>query len=128
MVAGNGTPVVSPDVFETAPTEVVRALAPQVNPVVQEVIHEIDRAANAEYVQVTASKVTPHIGSKARNVIYTIGVILGTVGTIAPVIAAVLTDNASVAVASAGALALALTNLLAKLNLSKTAEDIAKQH
>ena len=122
METGNGA-----DVFDTSPVEVTKAVAPQVIPVVQEVIHEIDRAANAEYVQVTASKVTPRIGAKARNGIYTAGVVLGAIGTIAPVVAGVLTGDASLYVASAGALALALTNFLAKMNLSKTATDIAKQ-
>lgn len=102
------------------------AVAPQIDPVVQEVIQEIDRAANAEYVQVTASKVTPKIGAKARNIIYTIGVWLGVVGTVAPIVASVLTGDAANVAASAGGLALALTNLLAKLNLSKTAADIQK--
>lgn len=122
MVAGNGV-----DVFDTSPVEVSKTVAPQVIPVVQEVIHEIDRAANADYVQVTASKVTPRIGSKARDVIYTTGVILGAVGTIAPIVAGLVTGDAQLYVASAGALALSLTNLLAKLNLSKTADDLAKQ-
>lgn len=125
MVAGNGAHV--QDVFDTAPVAVATKLSGEVLPVVQEVIHEIDRASNAEYVQVTASKVTPKIGSKARNVIYTLGVWLGGIGAIAPIIAGLVTGDAANYVASAGALALSLTNLLAKLNLSKTADDLAKE-
>lgn len=123
MVSGNEGPI-DHDVFDTAPTSV----ASKISPVIQEVIQEIDRAANADYVQVTASKVTPKIGAKARNIIYTLGVWLGVVGTIAPIVASVLTGDASTLAASAGSLALAVTNLLAKLNLSKTADDLAKEH
>jgi len=126
MISGDGTPVEGP--FDTAPVTAVAAMAPRVNPVVQEVIKQVDRAANAEYVQVTASHVTPRIGAKARNVIYTVGVWLGVVGTIAPIVAGAVTGEAAIYVASAGALALALTNFLAKLNLSKTADDLAKEH
>jgi len=122
MVSGNSGPIEN-DVFDTAPNGV----ASKISPVIQEVIQEIDRAANAEYVQVTASKVTPKIGSKARNVIYTFGVWLGVVGVIAPIVASVLTGDAANLAASAGGLALSLTNLLAKLNLSKTATDLAKE-
>lgn len=116
------------DAFDSDAVRVPVQVAPQVNPVVQEVIQEVDRAANAQYVQVTMSKVTPRIGAKARNVIYNIGIVLGAVGTIAPVVASMLTGEAEIAVASAGALALALTNWMAKMNLSKTADDIVKQH
>lgn len=123
MVSGNNGPVDN-DVFETAPG----LTASKISPVIQEVIQEIDRAANAEYVQVTASKVTPKIGSKARNIIYTLGVWLGVVGTIAPIVASVLTGDAANLAASAGGVALSLTNLLAKLNLSKTASDLAKEN
>ena len=123
MVSGNSGPI-DHDAFDTAPTVV----ASKISPVIQEVIQEIDRAANAEYVQVTASKVTPKIGSKARNIIYTLGVWLGIAGTIAPIVASVLTGDASVLASSVGGIALSLTNLLAKLNLSKTADDLAKEH
>lgn len=114
-------------VFDTAPQKVVDMVVPYVNPVVPEVIREIDRAADAEYVQVTVSKVTPKIGAKARDIIYTAGIWLGVVGTIAPVIAGALTGEWQTMVASVGAIALSLTNLLAKLNLSKTAADIEKE-
>lgn len=126
MIAGNGV-AINTDAFDTAPVAVARVVGPQVNPVVQEVIHEIDRAANAEYVQVTASRVTPRFSAKVRNGFYTAGVVAGTIGTIAPVVAALFTGDAAITVASVGALALAINSLLAKLNLSKTAEDIAKQ-
>lgn len=99
----------------------------QVHPVVDKVVKEMNEAANSEYIQVTASRVTPNIPAKVRSIIYDIGIWAGVVGAIAAPIAAVLTGDAQVAVNSVGALALALTNLLAKLNLSKTAEDIAKQ-
>jgi hypothetical protein len=122
MVSGNDG-AINVDVFDTAPTSV----ASKITPVIREVIQEIDRAANAEYVQVTASKVTPKIGSKARNIIYTLGVWLGVAGTVAPFVASVLTGDAANLTASVGSLALALTNLLAKLNLSKTANDLAKE-
>jgi hypothetical protein len=122
MVSGNGGSIEG-DVFDTTPTSVASAISP----VIREVIQEIDRAANAEYVQVTASKVTPKIGSKARNIIYTIGVWLGVVGLVAPIVSSVLTGDAANLAASAGGLALSLTNLLAKLNLSKTANDLAKE-
>lgn len=99
----------------------------QVHPVVDKVVKEMNEAANSEYIQVTASRVTPSIPANVRNIIYTVGIWAGVVGTIAAPIAAVLTGDAQVAVNSIGAIALALTNFLAKLNLSKTADDLAKQ-
>ena len=100
---------------------------PKVAPVIEGVIDEIERAADSQYIQVTVSKVTPRISAKVRNAIYNVGIVLGAIGTIAPTIAAFLTGDAQLATVSAGALALALTNLLAKLNLSKTAEDVVKE-
>lgn len=99
---------------------------PQVDPNVQAVIDEVNKAADDPYIQATVSRVTPNIPSKVRNILYTIGVWAGVAGAVAAPIDAVLTGNAAVAVASVGAIALALQSLLAKLNISKTAEDLAK--
>lgn len=88
------------------------------NPVVDQIIGEINSAADSKYIQVTVSKVTPKIPSRVRNIIYNVGMWLGFVGIIAAPAAALLTGEAGIAVTSIGALALALTNLLAKLNLS----------
>lgn len=107
--------------------EAAEAVSNQLPDVVQSVVDEIDRAANSEYIQVTASRVTPSIGSSARNVIYTIGFYAGIVGTVAPMVAAYFTGDAQIIIASIGAIGLSLTNLLAKLNLSKTADDLAKE-
>lgn len=101
--------------------------APVIDPTVQTVIDTVEQITDDPNVQVTASKVTPRIGAAARNVLYTIGQYAGIIGAIAPVIAAALTGNAAIAVASVGAVGLALQSTLAKLNLSKTAEDIAKE-
>jgi len=103
------------------------AVTIQLPPVVQVVVDEIDRAAESEYVQVTASKVTPKIGAKARDVIYTIGIVLGAIGAAGAPVVAILTGDAQIVAASVVGIALSLTNLLAKLNLSKTAADINKE-
>lgn len=100
---------------------------PPLPPVIEEVITEMNRAAEAEYVQITVSRVTPKFSAKVREVIYTAGVVVGVIGTIAPAVAALTTGDAQIAIASIGALALAVTNLLARLNLSKTPEDLAKE-
>lgn len=98
-----------------------------VDPTVQKVIDTANAVAADPTVQVTVSKVTPRISAKARNVLYTVGAILGTVGTVGPIIAASLTGNAALTAGSIAALALLGNSLLAKFNLSKTAEDIAKE-
>lgn len=98
-----------------------------VDPTVRSTIDVIGRVVDDPTVQVTISKVTPRISAKARNVIYNIGFYAGIVGTVAPIIAAALSGNASVAVASVGAVALGFNSWLAKANLSKTAEDIKKE-
>lgn len=95
--------------------------------VLDDVAEEVNTASESEYIQATVSRVTPHIPANVRKVIYTAGIVFGVIGTIAPVVAAVLTGDAQNLVTSAGSLALALTNLLARLNLSKTATDIAKE-
>lgn len=112
---------------EAAAVEVVAAteIAPTIAPVVQEVIDEVDNFATSEYFQVTASKVTPKFNAKTREVIYNIGIYLGALATIAPVVAGVLQGDAQLFAGSIGGLALSLTNLLAKLNISKTADDLA---
>jgi hypothetical protein len=128
MVAGNGKPV--EDVLEVkaaAPRKAGQPGNPPVPAEVEQVIDTINNLANDTTVQVTVSKVTPKIGAKARNVIYTIGVILGGVGTVGPIVLALLTGNAAVVGASVVGIAYALSNALAKLNLSKTADDIAKE-
>lgn len=122
------------NIVNVTPTEVEvtrdpfsKAIEAQVNPVVGKVIEEINNAANSEYIQVTASKVTPKIPAKAREIIYNIGIGLGAFATAAPPIIALLTGDAAIIGASAVGISLALTNLLSKLNLSKTATDIAKE-
>lgn len=99
----------------------------QVPAVLDKVAAELSAAGNSDYVQVTASRVTPHIPANVRNIIYTVGIWAGVVGTVAPIVAAVLTGETATLVTSVGSLALALTNLLAKLNLSQTATDLARQ-
>lgn len=99
-------------------------LEEQVGPVVDEVVDTINAAADSQFVQVTVSRVTPKFSAKLRNRIYTAGVVLGVLGTIAAPIAAVLTGDAQYVVATIGLVSLALTNALAKLNLSKTAADL----
>lgn len=99
----------------------------EVNPDVQKVLDVVTGVANDPTVQVTVSKVTPKIGAKARNVLYTVGIALGIVGSVTPIVAAALTGDAAVAAASIAAIALAGNSILAKYNLSKTAEDIAKE-
>lgn len=103
------------------------ANTPSVSPEVQSVIDVANQVLDNPTVQVTVSKVTSKIPAAARNAIYTIGIIAGVLGTVAPIIAAALTGDTQVAVASIGAVALAFNSALAKFNLSKTAEDIAKE-
>lgn len=105
-------------------TEVVES---QVNPVVAEVITKVTEVVNSEAYQVTASKVTPKIPAKARAVIYNIGFYLGIVATALPPFVAALTGQWAVIGASALGIVLALNNALSKANLSKTADDIAKE-
>lgn len=107
-------------------TDVNNKGLPEVPEVVDNVVDEINRAAESEYVQVTVSRVTPRISAKVRNIIYTVGVALGAVGTLGPVVTTLLTGDAAVLGVSAVSIAYALSNLLAKLNLSKTADDVSK--
>ena len=103
------------------------ANTPSVSPEVQTVIDVANEVLDDPTVQVTVSKVTPKIPAAVRNALYTIGIIAGVAGTVAPIVAAALTGDAQVAIASIGAVALAFNSALAKFNLSKTAEDIAKE-
>lgn len=100
-------------------------LAESIPVVVEEVAEQINDVADSELVAVAATQVTPKIPAKVRNVIYTLGIYLGVFATVAQVIGGITTGEAQLYLSSAGTLALSLTNLLAKLNLSKTADDIA---
>jgi hypothetical protein len=111
----------------TPNAETAAALAVQLPPVVENVIDTIDNVTSNETVQVTVSKVTPKIGAKAREIIYNIGIVLGFIGTVGPVITAYLQGDAALAAASVIGISLALSNGLAKLNLSKTADDLNKE-
>lgn len=112
---------------EEVPTKTFEIVVPpKVDPTVEKIIETANDVFDDPTVQVTISKVTPKIGAKAREIIYNIGFYAGLVGSVAPIIAAALTGDAQIVVASAGALALAFNSWLAKANLSKTAEDIDK--
>lgn len=102
-------------------------MAVKIDPTVETVLDTVDKIVDDPTVQATLSKVTPRIGANARNIIYTIGFYAGIVGAVGPIIAASLTGNAQVAVASIAAVALAFNSWLGKANLSRTAEDIAKE-
>lgn len=100
----------------------------KIDPTVETILETVDNIVDDPTVQATISKVTPKIGAKARAIIYNIGFYAGLVGTVAPIVAASLTGDSQIAVASIGAVALAFNSWLAKANLSKTAEDIAKEN
>lgn len=102
--------------------------AQEIDPTVEKALETITDVVEDPYVQATISKVTPKIGAKARAIIYNIGFYLGLVGAVAPIVAASLTGNAQIAVATLAAVALAFNSWLAKANLSKTAEDFAKEN
>jgi len=120
------------EVFDTTSTEVDMkteatgaTIMAQLPPVIQTVVAAIDTVGNDTSFQVTASRVTTRFSAKARNIIYTIGIVMGVAGTALGPIVAFLTGDTQLYAASAVAIALGLSNLLAKLNLSKTATDIA---
>lgn len=100
------------------------SLKETVGPIVDDIVDTIKEASESEFVQVTVSRVTPKFPSAVRDAIYTVGIWLGVLGTIATPIAAVLTGDAQFLVSTVGTVSLALTNALAKLNLSKTAKDL----
>lgn len=95
-----------------------------VDPTVQKVIDVAHQVADDPNVEIAVAKVTPKIPSNVRNVLYTIGVWLGTIGTAGAPIVAALTGNAAVAGASILAAALAANSLLAKFNLSKPVKEL----
>lgn len=101
--------------------------AENVHDVIEEVADQIDEFADSEFIQVTASQVTPKFPARVRNVIYTVGIYLGFAATAAQLVAGFTTGEAQLYATSAGTLALSLTNLLAKLNLSKTADDLTAE-
>ena len=117
----------SKEVSVVLPDPFADVVGPTIDPVVEKVITEMNKAATSDYIQLTASRVTPKFSAKLRNIIYTAGIWAGVVSVIAGPIATALSGDAANMVASIGGLALALTNLLSKLNLSKTAEDLAKE-
>lgn len=104
------------------------AVESQVNPVVAEVITKVNEVVNSESYQVTASKVTPYIPAKARAVIYTVGFYTGLVATVGAPIVATLTGEFAIVGATVLGIVLSFNNWLSKSNLSKTADDIAKEN
>jgi len=112
------------EIFDTTPAA-AGAVSAQLPPVVQTVVNAIDTIGNDTSFQVTASRVTTRFSARVRNIIYTIGIVMGVAGAALGPIVAVLTGDTQLYAASAVAIALGLSNLLAKLNLSKTATDIA---
>lgn len=133
------TPVlatITPDAFEEVSTgelNVVGSVAAantvtvQLPPVVQTVVDAIDTVGNSTDFQVTASRVTSKFSAKVRNALYTIGIVLGSIAGAAGIVIPILTGNVQLYAASAVGIAYALSNLLAKLNLSKTAADISAE-
>lgn len=116
--------IVAPAEVPTKTFEIV--IPPKVDPFVEKIIETANDVFDDPTVQVTISKVTPKIGSRAREVIYEVGFYAGLVGSVAPIVAAALTGNGAIAVATIGAVALAFNSWLAKANLSRTAEDVDK--
>ena len=112
------------DAFEAvaAAPETVKADVPAV---IDEVTAVINGAADNPDVVLAVTKVTTGIPARVRSVIYTIGTVLGIIAVVAGPVAAALTGDAQALVISIGGLAQAFTSALAKLNLSKTATDIA---
>jgi hypothetical protein len=87
----------------------------------------IDKAADAidafsesdELVELVGTEVTSKIPSKIRGWIYVAGVVLGLVATAIPSIAALTEGDPRLLLDSLPGLLLAMTNALARLNLSK---------
>lgn len=115
-----------------AAVEAVVAAPAEVKVDVPEVIDAasavIKGAADNPDVQLAVTKATKGIPARVRSVLYTIGIYLGIVTAVAGPVAAVLTGEAQALVLSIGGLAQALTSALAKLNLSKTADDLAAEN
>ena len=95
---------------------------------IDDVTQTLNEAADSKFVQVTVSRVTPGIPSKVRNALYTAGIVLGAIATGAGPVVALFTGDAKFLATSVVGLSLALSNLLATLNLSKTETDIAKEN
>lgn len=96
-------------------------------PVLDAVTAAIQGAADDAGVQATISQVTPKIPAKARSVLYTIGIWLGVAVTLAAPVVAVLTGDVKTLAVSIVGVGQALTSLLAKANLSKTATDLVAE-
>ncbi len=96
-----------------------------IDPFTKEIIDTVNDVVENTEVQILVGKVTKNISAVWRDRIYTAGIIIGGVGTFATSVAAALTGDAQLLVATIGAVGLALTNTLSKLNLAKTPEEVA---
>lgn len=96
-----------------------------VDPFTQDIIDKVNEVVEDEDVQVLVGKVTKNIPAVWRDRIYTTGIIIGAAGTFATSIAAVLVGDAQLIAGTVASVALALTNVLSKLNLAKTPEEVA---
>jgi len=96
-----------------------------VDPFTQDIIDKVNEAVEDPNVQVLVGKVTKNISAVWRNRIYIAGIVIGAVGTGATSIAAVLTGDAQLITGTVASVALGLTNLLSKLNLARTPEEVA---
>jgi len=106
---------------------VEKKAATPVDPFVQEILDVVNDTASNPNVQVTVSKVTKRFSAKTRDILYTIGIIAGAVGTFGTAIVASLTGDAALVVGTVASVSLTLQSTLAKFNLSKTADDIAAE-
>lgn len=81
---------------------------------------QIDRINDAlkevQAVEVPQSLLA-RIPKKVRSAMYLAGAVLGVVGTVAPIVAAMLTGEAATMAISLGALALTINSLIARANI-----------
>ena len=114
--------------LETPQLAVIEPLfaVPELQPAVLDVANMIEEAGDSKFIQRTISRVTPKFSSRVRDFIYSAGIVLGVIGAIAGAIQSFLSGDAAYVAASIGAISLALTNALAKLNLSKAASDFGQ--
>lgn len=96
-----------------------------VDPFTQDIIDKVNEAVEDPDVQVLVGRVTKKIPSNVRDIIYTVGIVLGSVTTVATAVAGILTGDAQLFAGTVASVALSLTNLLSKFNLSRTPEEVA---
>ena len=100
------------------------ATVEDVTEVVDNITDAINDAAADDAFIAVVQQGTPNIPARVRNVLYTAGVVLGSLGVVVGPFLVLLSGDAKDLATSVVGAGLALSNLLAKANLSRTAQDI----